>query len=148
MRTESINWSVNQTHTEPVTGRMSPINTPRPAEVREAVSSMIETATGHLVRGTVATMVVIGILVAAIWATDTLAATGVVQAVIWAGAFVFLGLAVESSAATFKPLLATGLALGTISLLGAAQNMALVIIAAALIAAWTAWAILRDRVDG
>lgn len=143
MRTQSINWSVDHTAGNPIARHLQGISTKQPAEVQQAVSAVIETATAHVVRATVATMVVVGILVTAIWAADTLAATGIVQAIIWASAFVFLALAVESSTASFKPLLSTGLALGVLALLGSPQNTAFVIIAAALIAAWSAWAILR-----
>jgi hypothetical protein len=143
MRSQSIDWSVNQATSNPVSKQFQTLNAPQPAEVRKAVTSAIETATTHLVRASAATGTVAGILVAAIWAADSLAATGIVQAVIWASAFVFLALAVEASAASFKPLLATGLSLGVLALLGSPQNPEFVIIAAVLVAAWSAAAILH-----
>ncbi|HET6564243.1 MAG TPA: hypothetical protein VFG52_02420 [Xanthomonadales bacterium] len=143
MRTQSINWSSNQTSSNPISQRLQGIRKPDPAEVRQAVTSAIETATQHVVRASIATFVVVGILVAAIWAADSLAATGIIQAMIWASSVVFLALAVEAKASSFKPLLATGLGLGVLALLGSPQNFEFIIIAAVLIAAWSAWAILQ-----
>lgn len=143
MRTQSINWSSNQTSSNPISDCLQGIKKTDPAEVRQAVTSAIETATQHVVRASIATGVVVGILVAAIWAADSLAASGIVQAIIWANAIIFLALAVESSASNFKPLLATGLGLGVLALLGSPQNIEFIIIAAVLIAAWSAWAILQ-----
>ncbi len=143
MRSQSINWPVNQAPSNPISKRFQAVNAPKPAEIRNAVTSAIQTATAHTVRASVATGVVVGILVAAIWAADSLAATGIVQAVIWASAFVFLALAVEARPARFKPLLVSGLSLGVLALLGSPQHPEFVIIAAVLVAAWSAWAILQ-----
>jgi hypothetical protein len=143
MKAQSMNWSINQTQSNTFGKSQQGINRPDPAAVRQAVSSAIESATQHLVRDSVAAMVAVAILVAAIWGSEILAASGIIQATIWASSFVFLALAVEANAASFKPLLATGLALGTLALLSSPESSEFTILAAVLIAAWSAWAILQ-----
>lgn len=143
MKTQSINWSFNQTRSIPTGKRLQGINKPDPAAVRQLVSSAIETATQHVVRASVATMTVVAILVAAIWASEILAASGIIQAIIWASSLVFLALAVEANAQSFKPLLITGLSLGVLAFLSTPGSAEFTILAAVLIAAWSAWAILQ-----
>lgn len=143
MKSQSINWSINQTHSNNVGSHLQGNNKPDSAVVSQLVSSTIESITQHVVRASIATMVVVAILIAAIWASEFLAASGLVQAMIWASGFVFLALAVEARAAHFKPLLATGLGLAVLALLSTAESMEFTILAAVLIAAWSAWAILQ-----
>lgn len=143
MKAQSINWSINQTQPSPFGNRLQGINKFDPAAVREAANSAIGSATQHLVRDSVATMVAVAILIAAIWASENLAASGIIQAIIWACSFVFLALAVETNVANFKALLATGLSLGILALLSSPESTGFTILAAVLIAAWSAWAILK-----
>ena len=66
------------------------------------------------------------------------------QALIWASGFVFLGLALESESVETSILsLATGIALPVLAWLSSTVALELLIVAAALIAAWTAAGILR-----
>lgn len=143
MKAQSMNWSINQTQSNTFGKSQQGINRPDPAAVRRAVSSAVESATRHLVRDSVATMVAVTILIAAVWASEILAASGIIQAIIWASSFVFLALAVEANATSFKPLLATGLSLGILALLSSPESTGFTILAAVLIAAWSAWAILQ-----
>jgi len=66
------------------------------------------------------------------------------QALIWASGFVFLGLALESESVETSILsLATGIVLPVFAWLSSTLAVELLIVAAALIAAWTAAGILR-----
>lgn len=66
------------------------------------------------------------------------------QALIWASGFVFFGLALESESVETSILsLATGIVLPVLAWLSATMAVELLIVAAALIAAWTAAGILR-----
>jgi hypothetical protein len=103
----------------------------------------IDSAVNRLARASATTLAVSTILFGAIWAGETLADTGVVQAMIWASSLVFLALAIDSNANQFKPLLATGLVLGVLALLASPAEIGVTILAAAIIAAWVAFAILR-----
>jgi hypothetical protein len=139
MKTQSINWSTGQTSSPSISKSADGIRKADPAEIRKAMNAV----TGYVVRGSIATFVVMAILVAAIWASQSLAASGIVQAIIWANSLVFLALAVESSAARFQSLLVSGLALGVLALLSSPQAAGFSILAAAVIAAWAAWAIMQ-----
>jgi hypothetical protein len=139
MKTQSINWSTGQTSSPSISKRADGIRKADPAEIRKAMNAV----TGYVVRGSIATFVVMAILVAAIWASQSLAASGIVQAIIWANSLVFLALAVESSAARFQSLLVSGLALGVLAMLSSPQAAGFSILAAAVIAAWAAWAIMQ-----
>lgn len=147
MKAQSVNWSIDHTPTSTVGKSQQGIRKPDKAAVRQVVGSAIESATQHVVRASVATLVVVAIIVAAIWASEILAAGAVIQAIIWASSFVFLALAVEANAASFKPLLASGLSLGILAFLSAPGNTEFTILAAVLIASWSAWFILQGWND-
>ena len=151
MKTQSINWSVDQRKSNSFAkrtyGHQETISPQDTAQMRKAVASAIETTTPHIVRGSIATVVVMAILTAAVWASESLVDSGVIQAIIWASGFVFLALAIDASAARFKALLASSLSMGVLALLSSPQATEFIMLAAAIIATWAAWAILQGWKD-
>jgi hypothetical protein len=143
MKTQSFNCLTNQFDAGITDTRLQGVITPNPAAIRRFVSSTLDSATRHLVRAVIATLVVVAIPITAIWASEALAASGIVQAIIWGSGFIFLALAVEANSDRFKPLLATGLSLGVLALLNSTGSVVFAFLAAILIAAWSAWAILQ-----
>ena len=98
----------------------------------------------QVARAFLALVPALGIVVAASWLITLPDQVVYLQALTWAAGFVFLGLAIESETADGAILsLATGLALPLLALLSSRVAMELVVVAAALVAAWVAAAILR-----
>jgi len=85
----------------------------------------------------------LAILVASAWALGSPETVRVMQAAIWAAGFVFLALAVDSGKKNITSLVLTGLALPTLALLSSSVAVEFSIVAAALIAGWTAFSIAR-----
>lgn len=86
----------------------------------------------------------LAIVVAAAWVVNLPDQVMYLQALTWASGFVFLALAVESESAESAILsLATGVALPVLAWLSSSAALELLIVAAALAAAWVAAAILR-----
>jgi hypothetical protein len=86
----------------------------------------------------------LAIVVGAAWLVTLPDGVLFLQASIWAGGFVFLGLAIEADTAELSILnLATGIALPVLALLSSRVALELVIVAATLVAAWVAAGILR-----
>ena len=85
----------------------------------------------------------VAILLAALWAASTPAVHDIYSAAIWATGFVFIALAVESRVSRSLPLLATGLALPVLGLLGSRIAMEFSILATLIVAVWLALWILR-----
>jgi hypothetical protein len=84
------------------------------------------------------------ILVGAAWMVSLPELVLYLQAMTWAAGFVFVGLAIESESAEASILsLATGIVLPVLAALSARLAPELLLVAAALIAAWIATAILR-----
>jgi hypothetical protein len=84
------------------------------------------------------------ILVGAAWMVSLPDLVLYLQATTWAAGFIFVGLAIESESAEASILsLATGIALPVLAALSARFAPEFLLIAAALVAAWTAAAILR-----
>jgi hypothetical protein len=84
------------------------------------------------------------ILVGAAWMVSLPELVLYLQAMTWAAGFVFVGLAIESESAEASILsLATGIVLPVLAALSARLAPELLLVAAALIAAWIAAAILR-----
>ena len=129
MRTHAIEWSDITTHESraiPDPARKLPLLLKRAA------------------RAFLALVPALGIVVAASWLITLPDLMVYLQALIWAGGFVFLGLAVESESAEGAILsLATGLALSALALLSSRAGGEFIIVAAAFVAAWIAAAILR-----
>ena len=121
--------------------------------------SNIETGEGHLglnpvkqlsglvslaSRAFLALVPALAIVVGAAWLVTLPDGVLFLQASIWAGGFVFLGLAIEAETAELSVLnLATGIALPVLALLSSRVALELVIVAATLVAAWVAAGILR-----
>jgi len=87
-------------------------------------------------------------VIGAVWAVSAFENPYLLQAAIWAASFVFMALAVESRKPNVGALLATGLALGTLSILSARVTSEFAIVAALLIAAWIAAALLGCQREG
>jgi hypothetical protein len=86
----------------------------------------------------------LAIVVGAAWLVTLPDMVLFLQASIWAGGFVFLGLAIEAESAELSILnLATGIALPVLALLSSTIATELVIVATTLVAAWLAAGILR-----
>jgi hypothetical protein len=95
-------------------------------------------------RALLALVPALAIVVGAAWLITLPDLALFLQASIWAGGFIFLGLAIEAETAELSILnLATGIALPALALLSSRVAMELVIVAATLIAAWVAAGILR-----
>lgn len=86
----------------------------------------------------------LAIIVGAAWLVTQPNLVIYLQALTWAAGFIFLGLAIESeSAERFILNAATGVALPLLALLSSSIALELIIVAAALVAAWVAAAILQ-----
>jgi hypothetical protein len=84
------------------------------------------------------------IVVGATWLITVPELVLYLQVVTWVGGFVFLGLAIEAESAEISVLsLATGIALPLLAWLSSHVALELVIVAAALVAAWVAAALMR-----
>lgn len=95
-------------------------------------------------RALLALVPALAIVVGAAWLITLPDMALFLQASIWAGGFVFLGLAIEAETAELSILnLATGIALPVLALLSSNVGLELVIVAATLVAAWVAAGILR-----
>lgn len=107
--------------------------------VMEAVYS---TAKQQVLRASAATLVIMTILVGAIWGSQDPMASRLIEVMLWAGGFVFLALAVDSNTPRSIWLLATGVALPILALLGSGQAIEFTLIAAVLVAIWAGYAII------
>jgi hypothetical protein len=85
----------------------------------------------------------VAILVAAAWLAASPQTIIYLQATLWATGFVFLGLALDSGKASLAASLVTAAALPALAILSANVAAELAIVAAALLAAWVAFAIFR-----
>jgi len=86
----------------------------------------------------------LAIVVGATWLVTQPHLVLYLQALTWAAGFVFLGFAFDSETAENAILsVATGVALPVLALLSSSVALELVIVAAALVAAWVAAGILR-----
>jgi hypothetical protein len=95
-------------------------------------------------RALLALVPALAIVVGAAWLITLPDLALFLQASIWAGGFIFLGLAIEAETAELSILnLATGIALPVLALLSSRAGLELVIVAATLVAAWVAAGILR-----
>jgi hypothetical protein len=95
-------------------------------------------------RALLALVPALAIVVGAAWLITLPDLALFLQASIWAGGFIFLGLAIEAETAELSILnLATGIALPVLALLSSNAGLELVIVAATLVAAWVAAGILR-----
>ena len=129
MKTHSIEWSPIQTRE-----RVVALN---PARQLQGILRLATKAFFALVPA-------LAIVVGAAWLVTLTDAVLYLQALTWASGFIFLGLAVESESAELSILnLATGIALPVLALLSSRFAVELMIVAAALVAAWVAAAILR-----
>ena len=86
----------------------------------------------------------LAILVASAWALGSPETVRVMQAVIWAAGFVFLALAIDSGKKNIASLALTGLALPALAVLSSSVAVEFSIVAAALVAGWTAVSIFRQ----
>jgi hypothetical protein len=85
----------------------------------------------------------LGMIVAASWAIGSESTAAILQAAMWATGFIFLALAIETRKASFTALLLTGLALPALALMSAHVATEFAIVAATLVAGWTATAIMK-----
>jgi hypothetical protein len=129
MKTHSIEWS--------------PLGTTESRIVLDPVRQMPRLL--HLMaRAFMALVPALAIAVGATWLVTQPHLVIYLQALTWAAGFVFLGLAFDSESAENAILsLATGVALPVLALLSSSVAIELVIVAAALVAAWVAAGILR-----
>jgi len=98
----------------------------------------------YAVRALLALLPALALVVAASWLITVPGQMVYLQALTWAAGFVFVGLAIESESAEAAILsLATGVALPALALLSSTFAAELIIVAAALVAAWIAAAILK-----
>lgn len=141
--THSISWSVSKTQPMPMGKRLAAIKPQHTQALGTTFTTAVNSATNRVIRASIATLVVATILIAAIWASEALAASGVVQAIIWASSLVFLGLAIDSSRTMSLPFLITGLIQGVLSLLSSPENIEFTMLAATVIATWVGLAILQ-----
>jgi hypothetical protein len=95
-------------------------------------------------RALLALVPALAIVVGAAWLITLPDLALFLQASIWAGGFIFLGLAIEAETAELSILnLATGIALPVLAQLSSSAGLELVIVAATLVAAWVAAGIPR-----
>jgi hypothetical protein len=135
MKTQSINWNESSTN---LTGFGTRIE-----RAARKTPGAFDVATGQLVRTIGAILAAASILLAAIWANQAFAGTGVPEALIWTSGLVFLALAVESSAEKFVAFLATGLVLPILAILSAKLASEFAVVAAGVLATWASLAVLK-----
>lgn len=85
----------------------------------------------------------LAIVVGSAWLAATPELVIYLQAALWAGGFIFLGLAIDSGKPAALASLATGIALPVLAYLSSQVAVELVIVAATLVAGWLAAAIFR-----
>jgi hypothetical protein len=148
-QTHEINWSASNTQagnrsTTPARKGFTVVQSHSPTAIgTAALAAVLSSSLQKAAKAAIATLAMSAILLAAAWVSEALASSGVAQAMIWASSFVFLALAVDSSYPRSLPLLGTGAVLGVLALLGSPDHPEFTILAAAVIAAWIAWTILR-----
>jgi hypothetical protein len=80
------------------------------------------------------------------WLAESAALLPYLQVTAWAGGFVFLGLSLEArSLVTAASAVFSGLALFALAKLGAVVGSEFLVVAAALVSAWVAWALYRRK---
>jgi hypothetical protein len=108
----------------------------------------LESITHRVVRISAGIVVTGVVLLAAVWAAEFLAGSGILEASIWAAGFIFLGLSLESSHDRFGGLLFTGIALPILALLGIKIAVEFSIIAATVAAVWAGLAVTKALSKG
>jgi len=85
----------------------------------------------------------LAIVLAAVWLAASPAWAVYLQATLWASGFVFFGLAIDAGGRAAIAALLSGVALLLLSYLSSSAAIEFAIIAAAIVAAWTATAVFR-----
>lgn len=142
MKSNCINWENSTTKLQALQQRAVTASRNDLLLDRAILGAACSTAKRHMLRASAATLLIMTILVGTIWGAQDPVGSYVIEAMLWAGGFVFLGLAVDSSMTKFKWLLATGLALPILALLSSGQAIEFSIIAAVLVAVWAGYAII------
>jgi hypothetical protein len=87
----------------------------------------------------------LAIIIGAAWLVSNPGLAVFLQAALWAGGFIFFGLAIDARSSHVVPLLATGLGLPALAMMSRNGLLELAIVAAAIVASWVGFAIYRSR---
>lgn len=142
MKSNCINWENGTVELQTLQQQTATASSNHVLLDKAVLGAAYSAAKHHVLRASAATLLILTILVGTIWGSQDPVGSYVIEAVFWAGGFVFLGLAVDSSMTMFKWLLTTGLALPTLALLSSEQAIEFSIIAAVLVAVWVGYAII------